>query len=331
MTENTDEERPSDAPRVGRRRWFPLLAVLLPLALFALVEGALRLGEFRHPLDPPPYRFAGPAGGLWSADDDSPMVRDPELFWRVRPGIAAPDGCGRINSRGYRTPEPRIPKPAGVQRIVFVGDSVTLGLGVAPKDAWPTRLADALHALRDDPRIEAVNLGVPGYSSHQGSRLLTTDVAELEPDVVVCFGGVNDWAPARGRTDDEQKGIPWYRTLRVVELTARLAGVDAFRDADLGDDVRLRTMVTREYTEANSGTPRSRPPRPLRSRPALRAEDPVPTPRAARTSGGRRCVRRPRRPLASAHVAPPGHAAALRRSGPALRPERRVPARDADG
>jgi len=110
-----------------------------------------------------------------------------------------------INAQGYRD-DPFGEKKAF--RIVALGDSATFGWDVEAAEAWPQVLE---RLLRESGReVEVLNLGVPGYSSHQG-LLLLPEVWELKPDLLLVAYGRNDeldtaFSPtdhARGRTDAE--------------------------------------------------------------------------------------------------------------------------------
>ncbi len=189
----------------------------MPLLALVAVEGALRAFGFEHPLDPPPYEFLAPDRRL--ASDDGPTITDPDLFWRLRPGAHTPDGSMSVAASGFRTAfvEQKAPN---VRRILCLGDSSTFGLHVSESQAWPARLETAL-----SPDVEVLNLGVPGYTSHQGRSLLARVGEALTPDdVVIAFGAFNDWIPARGRIDAEQQPPPLWRQVRIVQLGARILG-----------------------------------------------------------------------------------------------------------
>jgi lysophospholipase L1-like esterase len=95
------------------------------------------------------------------------------------------------NSRGYRDLERVQPKPAGVRRLVCIGDSFTWGVSVLFDDAWPQRVERILSRERGE-RWEAVNLGEPGLNSVQEARKLASEGFAYEPDVVVVAYVLND-------------------------------------------------------------------------------------------------------------------------------------------
>ncbi|MCI0585512.1 MAG: GDSL-type esterase/lipase family protein [Planctomycetes bacterium] len=160
----------------GRR-----LAVGLLLALggVLLAEATLRLAGF----------------------EESYIQYDSATRWSLRPGFrgrgpALPhvplDYEVRVNSLGFRGSEFRTAKAPGVFRYVALGDSVTFGFGVREADLFSAKIAEGLAAESPSSRIEAVNAGVPGFTSLQGLRHLEARVLPLRPDLVSVFFGWND-------------------------------------------------------------------------------------------------------------------------------------------
>lgn len=79
---------------------------------------------------------------------------------------------------------------SGVTRVVFLGDSVTFGQGLASRDeAYPALVAERLAVA--GLKIEAVNAGVSGDTTGLGLARLK-EVLELKPDVLVVALGGND-------------------------------------------------------------------------------------------------------------------------------------------
>jgi lysophospholipase L1-like esterase len=203
----------------SRRLCSRLVAALLPLLALASLEGALRVFGFEHPLQTPSYTFVSPDRATATAEGESHVMPDPVLFWRLRPGSHTDDGSMSVADSGFRTAfAPQ--KAPGTRRVFCLGDSNTYGLHVTKDEAWPS-LLDA--SLPDD--VEVLNLGVPGYTSHQGNVLLAQVGEDLTPDdVIVGFGTFNDWVPARGRVDADQQDAPGWHDLRLVQLRAKALG-----------------------------------------------------------------------------------------------------------
>jgi acyl-CoA thioesterase-1 len=74
-------------------------------------------------------------------------------------------------------------------RIVMLGDSITAGYGLAPRDSLPVRLGAALKERGHDVVVE--NAGVSGDTSAGGLARLDWAVAG-KPDIVIVELGAND-------------------------------------------------------------------------------------------------------------------------------------------
>jgi GDSL-like Lipase/Acylhydrolase family len=96
-----------------------------------------------------------------------------------------------MNARGYRDRERVIPKPAGVHRVLSLGDSFAWGFGVEYDDAYPQRVERGLLRHRHEP-WEVVNLALRGMNSVQEAAQLTGEGFAYEPDVVVLGYVLND-------------------------------------------------------------------------------------------------------------------------------------------
>jgi len=73
--------------------------------------------------------------------------------------------------------------------IVALGDSLTVGLGVAPDEAWPALLEARLQ--RAAPPYRVVNAGVSGDTSAGGAARLDW-VLRNKPEIVIVALGAND-------------------------------------------------------------------------------------------------------------------------------------------
>lgn len=115
---------------------------------------------------------------------------DPQLGYALRPG--ARDGRSRISQAGLRDREYEHPKPAGVFRIVTIGDSVTYGSGGPREAAWGEQLEALLERFGSGARFEVLNLGVPGYHIGQSVQRLRVTGLAFEPDLVLYGYVLND-------------------------------------------------------------------------------------------------------------------------------------------
>lgn len=108
-----------------------------------------------------------------------------------------------------------VPQAAG-PRVVFLGDSLTAGLGLSIDQAFPARAGKAL-AERGLP-VQVVNAGVSGDTSAGGLRRLDWILSQ-EPDILVLALGANDML--RGLPPSECAA-----NLRAIVTKARAARVD---------------------------------------------------------------------------------------------------------
>jgi lysophospholipase L1-like esterase len=115
---------------------------------------------------------------------------DPDLFWRMKPGYQSP--FISINSDGFSGPPIR-PKEVGEFRILFLGDSTPLGLGLPRADgSYVWEVGSLLQQAFPDRRINVINAAVAGYTSWQCRRLLELHGESLNPDMVITYFGNND-------------------------------------------------------------------------------------------------------------------------------------------
>lgn len=75
--------------------------------------------------------------------------------------------------------------------IVFLGDSLTAGFELSPKDALPGQVASALADLGVE--TNAVNAGVSGDTTANGLARYDWSVASADPDLLVVALGANDY------------------------------------------------------------------------------------------------------------------------------------------
>jgi lysophospholipase L1-like esterase len=108
----------------------------------------------------------------------------------ARPGVTV---VYRTNSLGYRNRELG---PRGSARILFLGDSVTFGLGVNEDETF-VRMVEAL-ARRDGKSWETVNAGVSGLGTNGEIAVFTETGLSTQPDVVVLGFYLNDFLESPG-------------------------------------------------------------------------------------------------------------------------------------
>ncbi|HXO20811.1 MAG TPA: SGNH/GDSL hydrolase family protein [Thermoanaerobaculia bacterium] len=108
------------------------------------------------------------------------------------------DYQGSSNSQGFRDVEHAVAKPAGVYRVVVLGDSIGAGLKVERyEDTFPAILGQLLNAR--GLRAEVINLSVSGYNTQQEVETLIDRGLRYQPDLVIVAYALSD----RGRLDGD--------------------------------------------------------------------------------------------------------------------------------
>jgi hypothetical protein len=89
-------------------------------------------------------------------------------------------------------------KPAGYERVVCLGDSLTLAWGVRREQSWPVLVEQRMRA--DRPRVEVINGGGTG-SAYADEYALTLEHrhGRFAPDVVLVTFCLNDLLVTNGR------------------------------------------------------------------------------------------------------------------------------------
>lgn len=154
---------------------------------------ALGLAELLvRALDLPPHPLAPLHVGSYRLSDNA------VLRYEYAPALAADhaayDPMHRgltTNAQGFRDREFAV-KRSGTLRILALGDSATVGLGVPELgNTWPKQLEQRLRAVMKRP-VEVLNLGVGGYDPLQEAELLRVRGISLEPDLVLMLVTLND-------------------------------------------------------------------------------------------------------------------------------------------
>lgn len=95
----------------------------------------------------------------------------------------------RINSDGLRGSDTK-PKQPGVERILFLGSSITLGWGVNEDETLTERLNNMFK--KEGQQTEVLNAGIGNYNAIRYVERFLTRLTHLEPDVIVVQYFVND-------------------------------------------------------------------------------------------------------------------------------------------
>jgi lysophospholipase L1-like esterase len=201
-----------------KRVLFRLAALLLPVALFALLEGGARLAGYGG--QPPMIvKVADDGDHAWYATNRAGT----NAFFRGR----------NVVGGGMRELQWRTPKLPGTVRIVFIGESAIQGfpqpLPLTNGSFLEVMLSDAWGGAR---RAEVLNLGATAVASYPALTILEAAL-DHEPDLVVAMVGNNAFYGASGVMSlpsfaRSPRGVRFMRSvggLALVQwLEARLAG-----------------------------------------------------------------------------------------------------------
>lgn len=152
--------------------------------LLVLLEASARLWLF-GPLGLDPRRIA-----LIEDSDQFEIIQeasDPVLSWTYKPDLAR---FMRLvwfetNSAGLRDREYPLGKPAGTFRVVVMGCSYTVPLGVEIQDAFHSLLEERLTQEFAPRRFEFINFATGAYGPSQILAALRTRALAYEPDLIL--------------------------------------------------------------------------------------------------------------------------------------------------
>ncbi len=116
-------------------------------------------------------------------------------------GVAACLAAALVLLAACAPPSSRVPDPSPGLSVLALGDSYTIGEGVAPEAAWPAVVARALRA--DGIEVtEPTVIAVTGWTTDELDAAITEREADLAPPyaLVTLLIGVND--QYRGRPAD---------------------------------------------------------------------------------------------------------------------------------
>lgn len=97
-----------------------------------------------------------------------------------------------INSNKLRDREIPFEKPAGVKRVLMLGDSLTFGWGVDFDSTSSKVLERELNAHRGPPGVEVINTGVGNYNTAMEVQYFLNEGQKYSPDLIVLNYFIND-------------------------------------------------------------------------------------------------------------------------------------------
>jgi hypothetical protein len=135
----------------------------------------------------------------------------------------------RFNALGCRGRDYSVPRPRSVVRILLLGDSYTLGVGVNEEDTFARQLEILLNQLasqRSSGNYEVINCGVSGYGTREERLFYETLAPMYEPDVVLLVMVHND---NRSWVDDVKMGYAKRRPDKLEQLSVVWSRIQDYR------------------------------------------------------------------------------------------------------
>ncbi len=96
------------------------------------------------------------------------------------------------NAQGLRADRDYGPKPAGVVRVLVVGDSFTVGDQVPFAETYPSVMQSEFDRIYGNGRVEVLNAGFPGFGTIHERKWIEKFACALEPDLIVVGSTPND-------------------------------------------------------------------------------------------------------------------------------------------
>jgi lysophospholipase L1-like esterase len=168
----------------------------------------------------------------------------------VKPAVAPQEYfvSYRFNALGFRGPDYAIPPPPGTVRIVTLGDSYTLGVGVHERDTFSAQLEQRLNASLPAhgsvTRYEVINTGVSGYSTRQERLSYELYSSAYQPQLVLLVMVFND-----DLTYEEEVNLGYAARADRAKLSNLWSAIQAARGPDRPYDY---TNTVREVLELNA-------------------------------------------------------------------------------
>jgi len=194
------------------------------------------------------------------------MPAHPDLLFCMPPGNSVMKGVDvRINSLGWRGPDPSAAKAPGTYRMMFFGDSTVFGDGVEEEQGFANLTGQWL-AEREARDVEVINAAVPGYSSTQCRLLFEDHVDRLGADCVVFAPMWSDiivrpWTDADLLRKFSSEGYRFEgRLRRLLRTSAAFSWLEARYEGSRGmpDDrmVAFHSVVNANVQPSAAGDPR---------------------------------------------------------------------------
>ena len=196
------------------RIWvFRIIAILMPLVLLLVLEGALRLFGY---------------GYTTSLFIEAPGNPDYLVF---NPAASKRYFTDQLNATtGNREPFRKV-KEAGTLRVFVLGESTTIGYPYFHNGSFHRWLQYRLMREQPDKKLEIVNIALTAVNSYTVLGF-AREVVHYQPDAILIYAGHNEYYGALGVGSTNRLGgspwlvntLLWLRQFRVVQLFSRGLG-----------------------------------------------------------------------------------------------------------
>ncbi|HWN97613.1 MAG TPA: tetratricopeptide repeat protein [Methylomirabilota bacterium] len=230
-----------------KHRWLArvIAIVVVPLLIFGVIEGALRLCGYGYST-----KFFVPAG------DGKSITTNPKFAWQYYPKKSATSPAPVLFAKE---------KPAGTRRVFILGESAAAGTPDPAFGFW-RMLSLMLREQYPGNHIEIINAAMRGIDSHI-IRTIASECAQFGPDLFIVYAGNNELIGLHSPSPGEftlTSNIHWLRfkhalnRLKLMQLghswLANIAKKEApqqdqefFRRQRLAFDDDLRNAVYQNY------------------------------------------------------------------------------------
>jgi lysophospholipase L1-like esterase len=178
----------------------PLVAIVTSLVCILFAELAFRI--FSPVPDPyAEFKYRKPEVNQYIKSEFSPnlqLITEPE---EGLPGLKGPNHF-TTNNLGFRGDYLTVPKPANEYRIFMVGGSTTECLYLDDRNAINRVVQNELNQQAAGKlSVKVYGAGKSGDASDDHCSMVIHRIAQLEPDVIVLFAGINDLTRSIGNYD----------------------------------------------------------------------------------------------------------------------------------
>jgi len=235
---------------MARKLVFTILSFLIFLIV---IESAARLFE-SYLKSPDGEEAIGPG---WQAEFFGGILdwheNDPYLLWKFKANLNNP--LIKTNSHHFLGPDFETEKPPETFRIMILGDSSPVGLGLKSRaETFDTKLRLMLQQeYAGVKNIEVINAAVSGYTSEQIKIFCEREAFKYEPDLIILYCGNNDASISGYYSDRELLESQQFQAIRKTLANLALYRLTEALLADRGKpesgwDLKIR-VTPREYFE----------------------------------------------------------------------------------